>query len=122
CKEVKYISEFKKRKSRKGYDRTCKECNNLKNKEARELNLDKSRKKSRIAQRKRRKNPNVRKKDILYNKQYFKNNPEYRINYERERRSNDIEFVIRDSLRGRIRKALKRYNNGSKVGSAVKDL
>ena len=119
CGKVKLIIEFKKRMGGMGYERICKECANKRNKEYNYKDIEKTRERVRNSNRKRRMNEEIRKKENIYSRQFFKNNPNYRIEYEREKCKKDPIYRLIKRMRGRLKAILK---NKQKIGSAIRDL
>ena len=54
-----------------------------------------------------------------YNERFTLTHPNYRSEYDAQRRANDMQFRISHNLRTRLGEAIK---NGQKIGSAVDDL
>lgn len=119
CEIVNPINEFKKSSKKRGYDRICKSCYNKNNIIKYHDNIELSREKNKKYNKNRRLDQEIRIKENEKTKQFFIDNPEYRIEYERNKRKHDPLFVLRKDLRSRIKSALK---NNQKSGSAVRDL
>jgi len=119
CKEVKPVNEFGKLNKRKdGLKELCKECKRKETKEYRTKNpiSEECREISRRKAKERRaKDPE---KYRTESRQYFKNNPNYRLDYEQERNKDPI-FRIKKNISRRMRYALF---SGVKKDSATKNL
>jgi len=111
CNEVKSISEFKTaKKIKRGYERICKKCNNLKNKITYYEDIDKTREKNRKYNKKHRQKPGVKENNKQLSKQYFLDHPNYQSEWEKdhrkERRQKDIKYAKEhpDKMREKSRK------------------
>lgn len=103
CNIEKEILNFPKQKTGKlGFRASCKACETVYHKQYRRNN-----------------NEYIALQTKLYNKEYYKNHPNYKKDYSRKYRKNSTNVRLRDALRTRIRIALK---TGDKIGSSITDL
>jgi hypothetical protein len=111
CYEIKSLDEFHKSNKNKKTGRTsqCKICARDYGKEYRAVNKQKCLETSR----------NYYQNNKEHKKAYLKTRKEYYRKYVSHRRKFDINYKIRDRIRGRIGKAIKKQY---KVSSAVVDL
>jgi hypothetical protein len=118
CKKVKLFGDFHKSNTRKiGYKSICKICASENGRKYRENNYEKVKKIVRRSMRKwREANPEKSKQSSA---KFFRTNPNYRREYEKNRSKNDLNFKIKKNLRSRLRSAILK---NQKSGSAIRDL
>jgi hypothetical protein len=124
CNILKNICEFRVRKDRKcGYRSSCKECEKVSSKKWIEKNIDYYKKRTKVYNKKhyienielyKEKNKNYYLNNTLYCKQsmvfFKKNNPNYKKQYEKEKREIDPIYRLSMNVRNRINKFLKLNN------------